>query len=138
MTLPGVIAATLVALAVNFALTFWLAHRALRPLVERLLAHTQFRVPQVSPENELTVAVLMRGHGPPLFLQATSRALRRAGPHVHDVSKACSRDGSGVIVFGKALVEGKAAWRSGRDVARGGPGLVHVLRKVSQRDAGQA
>ena len=143
MTLPGVIVATLVALAVNFALSYWLAHRALRPMVEWLLSHTKFRVPRVSPENELTVAVLVRvTPGPPLFLQSyilglsgvrfrTYMAVSMAAQVVY-----CS----GFIVFGKALVEGK-----GRMALIGGGllvaavALVQILRKrFAKRDAGQA
>jgi uncharacterized membrane protein YdjX (TVP38/TMEM64 family) len=143
MTLPGVIAATLVALAVNFALTFWLAHRALRPLVERLLAHTQFRVPQVSPENELTVAVLMRvTPGPPLFLQGYILGLSGVRFRTYmTVSMAVqSVMGTGVIVFGKALVEGKGGMAvMGVMLLVAAAVLVHVLRKrFAKRDAGQA
>jgi len=143
MTLPGVIAATLVALAVNFALTFWLAHRALRPLVERLLAHTQFRVPQVSPENELTVAVLVRvTPGPPLFLQGYILGLSGVRFRTYmAVSLAVQAVmGTGVIVFGKALVEGKGGMAvMGAMLLVAAAVLVHVLRKrFAKRDAGQA
>ncbi len=143
MTLPGVIAATLVALAVNFALTFWLAHRALRPLVERLLAHTRFRVPQVKPENELSVAVLMRvTPGPPMFLQGYILGLSgvRFRTYMWVSIAVQGLMGTGVIVFGKALIEGKGRMAvMGVMLLVAASVLVHVLRKrFAKRDADAA
>jgi uncharacterized membrane protein YdjX (TVP38/TMEM64 family) len=71
MTLGGVIAVTLVAVALNLALTYWLAHRAFRPLLERWVTRYGYRVPRVSAGNALTVALLVRlTPGPPFFLQS--------------------------------------------------------------------
>jgi uncharacterized membrane protein YdjX (TVP38/TMEM64 family) len=71
MTLGGVIAVTLVAIALNLALTYWLAHRAFRPLLERWVTRYGYRVPRVSADNALTVALLVRlTPGPPFFLQS--------------------------------------------------------------------
>ena len=42
----GVIAWSLGAVLVNLLLTHWLSHRALRPLVSRLLARFDFRLPE--------------------------------------------------------------------------------------------
>jgi uncharacterized membrane protein YdjX (TVP38/TMEM64 family) len=71
MTLGGVIAVTLVAVALNLALTYWLAHRAFRPLLERWVTRYGYRVPRVSADNALTVALLVRlTPGPPFFLQS--------------------------------------------------------------------
>jgi uncharacterized membrane protein YdjX (TVP38/TMEM64 family) len=71
MTLGGVIAVTLVAVALNLALTYWLAHRGFRPLLERWVTRYGYRVPRVSADNALTVALLVRlTPGPPFFLQS--------------------------------------------------------------------
>ena len=71
MTLGGVIAVTLVAVALNLALTYWLAHRAFRPLLERWVTRYGYRVPRVSADNALTVALLVRlTPRPPFFLQS--------------------------------------------------------------------
>jgi len=71
MTLGGVIAAALAAIALNLALTYWLAHRAVRPLLERLTERFGYTVPRVTPGNALTVALLVRlTPGPPFFLQS--------------------------------------------------------------------
>jgi uncharacterized membrane protein YdjX (TVP38/TMEM64 family) len=143
MTMPGVVAAAMAALTVNFALTYWLAHRALRPAAEWLLARTRFRVPQVKPENEWTVAVLMRvTPGPPLFLQGYILGLSGVRFRTYMVVSVAVQGGigMGVIVFGKALVEGK-----GGMALMGGLFLVatvvfvQILRKrFAKRDADQA
>jgi len=71
MTLGGVIAAALAAIALNLALTYWLAHRAVRPLLEKLTERFGYTVPRVTPGNALTVALLVRlTPGPPFFLQS--------------------------------------------------------------------
>ena len=143
MTLPGVIAAALAALAVNFALSYWLAHRALRPMAEWLLSHTKFRVPRVSPENELTVAVLVRvTPGPPLFLQSYILGLSGVRFRVYMAVSMAAQVVycSGFIVFGKALMEGKGGMAvMGAGLLVAAVALVQILRKrLAKRDAGQA
>jgi uncharacterized membrane protein YdjX (TVP38/TMEM64 family) len=71
MTMGGVLAATLAAIAVNLALTYWMAGRAVRPLLERLLKRFDYAVPRVTADNALTIALLVRlTPGPPFFLQS--------------------------------------------------------------------
>jgi uncharacterized membrane protein YdjX (TVP38/TMEM64 family) len=71
MTLGGVIAATLATIALNLVVTYWLAHRAFRPLLARLLERYGYSVPRVTAENALTIALLVRlTPGPPYFLQS--------------------------------------------------------------------
>jgi uncharacterized membrane protein YdjX (TVP38/TMEM64 family) len=70
MTLAGVLAATLAAIAVNLVLTYWLARRAVRPMLERLLRRFGYTVPRVTAENALSITLLVRlTPGPPFFLQ---------------------------------------------------------------------
>jgi uncharacterized membrane protein YdjX (TVP38/TMEM64 family) len=70
MTLGGVIAVTLVAVAANLALTYWIAHRALRPLVEGILKRYGYTIPRVTETNALSVALVVRlTPGTPFFLQ---------------------------------------------------------------------
>ena len=59
MTLGSVIAVTLVAVAANLALTYWVAHRALRPLVEGLLK----RYGYTQQADEMTRRLLERAEG---------------------------------------------------------------------------
>jgi uncharacterized membrane protein YdjX (TVP38/TMEM64 family) len=70
LTLPGVIAAALVAVAVQIALYYWLARYALRPTVERWMVRRGYTVPKLSNDNALAVVLLVRlPPGPPLPLQ---------------------------------------------------------------------
>ena len=68
--LGGVIAACGAALAVNLALTYWVARRALRPLAERLVVRMGYKIPQIDEEAQMEVTLLLRiTFGPPFFLQ---------------------------------------------------------------------
>ncbi len=70
LTLGGVIAAALAAIAVNLALAYALARWALRPALARLIRSRGYTIPQVTAKNALMVVLLVRlTPGPPLFLQ---------------------------------------------------------------------
>jgi uncharacterized membrane protein YdjX (TVP38/TMEM64 family) len=70
LTLGGVLAITLVVVAFNLALTYWLARRAVHPLLERLLQRFGYSVPRVTPENALSITLLVRlTPGPPYSFQ---------------------------------------------------------------------
>jgi uncharacterized membrane protein YdjX (TVP38/TMEM64 family) len=70
LTLPGVIAAALVAIAVQIALCYGLARYALRPALEKLVRRFGYSVPRLTADTALNVALLVRlTPGPPLFLQ---------------------------------------------------------------------
>ncbi|MBW7895529.1 MAG: hypothetical protein H3C27_10485 [Opitutaceae bacterium] len=69
LTLPGVVVAALVAVAVQLALSYAVARYGLRPLVARLIRRRGYTVPRVTPENALSVALLVRlTPGPPMIL----------------------------------------------------------------------
>jgi uncharacterized membrane protein YdjX (TVP38/TMEM64 family) len=71
MTMPGVIVTVAAAIAVNLALTYWLARYALRPMLTRLVARYGYAIPRLKPDNTLTVTMLVRlTPGPPFFLQS--------------------------------------------------------------------
>lgn len=70
MTMPGVVAAAMVAIALNLALTYWLARHAFRPFLTKLVARYGYTVPRVTAANALTVSLVVRlTPGPPFFLQ---------------------------------------------------------------------
>jgi uncharacterized membrane protein YdjX (TVP38/TMEM64 family) len=70
MTLGGVITAALVAIAINLALTYWLARYALRPLLSRLAERYGYKIPKVTKANALSIALAVRlTPGPPFFMQ---------------------------------------------------------------------
>jgi uncharacterized membrane protein YdjX (TVP38/TMEM64 family) len=71
MTMAGVIAAVLVAVARNLALTYWLARYALRPVLSRLAAHYGYKIPRVTGANALAITLVLRlTPGPPFFVQS--------------------------------------------------------------------
>lgn len=69
LTLPGVVAVALAAVAVQLALNYVVARYGLRPVVERLIRLRGYSVPRVTVKNALSIALLVRlTPGPPMFL----------------------------------------------------------------------
>jgi uncharacterized membrane protein YdjX (TVP38/TMEM64 family) len=109
MTMGGVLAATLFAIGINIALTHWLARRAVRPLLERLLKRFGYAVPRVTAENELSIALLVRlTPGPPFFLQSYILGLAEVSFRLYMiVSWLCVLPWAvGAVVLGRGLFEG--------------------------------
>jgi uncharacterized membrane protein YdjX (TVP38/TMEM64 family) len=66
----GVIAICLAILALNLALTYWVARYALRPVLTGLLKRYGYRVPRATPDNALALTLAIRlTPGPPYALQ---------------------------------------------------------------------
>jgi uncharacterized membrane protein YdjX (TVP38/TMEM64 family) len=109
MTMGGVLAATLVAIAVNIALTYWLARRAVRPMLERLLKRYGYSVPRVTSDNALSVALLVRlTPGPPFFLQSYILGLAEVPFRLYMlVSWLCVLPWAvGAVVLGRGIFDG--------------------------------
>jgi len=71
MTMPGVVAAVLAAVAVNLAFTYWLARYALRPILSRVTERYGYAIPRVTPGNALSITLVLRlTPGPPYFMQS--------------------------------------------------------------------
>lgn len=76
LTLPGVIAAASIAVAVQQVLSYVIARYALRPVVERLVRRRGWNVPRVTPTNALGIALVVRlTPGPPMILGSCLLAL---------------------------------------------------------------
>ena len=70
LSMGGVIAVALAVIALNLALTYWLARYALRPLLTNLVTRYGYKVPSITPQNALSVSLVVRlTPGPPFFLQ---------------------------------------------------------------------
>jgi uncharacterized membrane protein YdjX (TVP38/TMEM64 family) len=68
--LGGVIALALTCIAINLAFTYWIARYALRPVLMRLLTRYGYSVPRITPDNALSVLLLVRlTPGPPYAFQ---------------------------------------------------------------------
>lgn len=138
--MPLVVLFSLLALAVNLAFTFWLAHKALRPIAEWLLGKFGYRVPQVTPENELSVAVLLRvTPGPPYFMQGFLVALAGVRFRTYMIVSFGVQAMMGIafIVFGRAIMDGKGGLALlGLGLLGGGVVVVQMLRrKFAKRNA---
>ena len=79
MGMGGVIAVALVVIALNLALSYWVARYALRPLLTRLLTRYGYSVPRVTRENALSVLLVVRlTPGPPYAFQCFLLGLAEA------------------------------------------------------------
>jgi uncharacterized membrane protein YdjX (TVP38/TMEM64 family) len=76
LTLGGVIAAGLAAVAVQQSLSYWIARYGLRPVVERYIRRHGRTVPRVTQDNALSIALFVRlTPGPPMILGSCLLAL---------------------------------------------------------------
>lgn len=139
LSLPGVIAAGLAAVAVQVSLTYGIARYALRPPIARALARRGYTVPIVTPANTWTIAWLVRlTPGPPMFLGSCLLALAEIpfGRYlVVSLIVAAPWVAAGVIL-GQGLLQGDLA------LIGGGAGLalavliaVRWWRRTAGRDA---
>lgn len=78
MGVGTVIACAVLAVAVNLAGSYWIADRALRPLMERLVKRWGYAVPELPAGSAWEITLVVRIiPGPPLFLQSYLLALAR-------------------------------------------------------------
>ena len=60
MGMPTVVLLSLLAVTVNFTLTYFLARRALRPLLQRLVVRLGYKLPEVESKDATDLIVIMR------------------------------------------------------------------------------
>jgi uncharacterized membrane protein YdjX (TVP38/TMEM64 family) len=112
MGLGVVIAISLVVLAVNMALTYWVARYALRPALTKLLQRYGYTVPRVTPENALAITLVMRvTPGTPYVIQGYVLGIAEV-PFVlyMIVSWLCQAPWVvGFVVLGQGLLKGNFA-----------------------------
>jgi uncharacterized membrane protein YdjX (TVP38/TMEM64 family) len=138
--LGGVLAAYGAAIAVNLILTYWVARCALRPWIERLVARTGRKVPQFAPDEQLEVTLLLRiTPGPPFFLQSYLLGLGnvRFFTYLWVSWTIAMAYGVGFVVFGDAIIHGKAgAAITGVSLFIAAVIVTHLLRKHYGRGRG--
>jgi len=108
--MPVVLLLVWLSLAVNLALTYWLARYALRPWLEKLCRWLGYKLPQAAPADQRSLVILVRvTPGPPYVLQ--SYLLGLAGisfptyffiSWVITSSYACA-----FVLFGDAVMQGR-------------------------------
>jgi uncharacterized membrane protein YdjX (TVP38/TMEM64 family) len=106
----GVIAISLVAIAINLALGYWVARYAFRPVLAGLMKRYGYSVPRVTPENALMVTMLVRlTPGPPYAFQACLLGLAEVPFKLYLIVSwlALLPWVIGGIVLGKGLFSGK-------------------------------
>lgn len=105
----GVIAVSLVAIAINLALGYWIARYALRPVLAGLIKRYGYSVPRVTPENALTVTMIVRlTPGPPYSVQAVICGLAEVPFRMYMIVSwlAILPWAIGGIILGKGLLSG--------------------------------
>ncbi len=108
--MPLVVALSTLALAVNIALTYWLASRLLHPVLEKLFLRLGYKLPQVASGNAIDLIVLLRvTPGVPLPVQNYLLGLARV-PFGRYLLVSCLILGplnAAFVLFGDALLQGK-------------------------------
>lgn len=132
--LPLALFGTLTALAINVALSFGLARSVMHPAVEWLVQRMGRTVPQVRPQDQWMVTLLLRiTPGPPFFMQSYLLALGGIPFGVYmAVSVAVAWFyGAAFVIFGETLLSGSASkilFGVGLVVA-----VIVIIRLVRQR-----
>jgi uncharacterized membrane protein YdjX (TVP38/TMEM64 family) len=131
--MAGVIAAAAASLAVNLALSYWLARYGLRPWLEQMISRTKYKIPVVAAADQAQITLLVRiTPGPPLFVQNYLLGLAEVRfftymwiSWVINILYA-----AGFIVFGDAILQGKgkAAFIGFSALLALGM-MVHLLRR---------
>jgi uncharacterized membrane protein YdjX (TVP38/TMEM64 family) len=131
--LGGVIACAFTSLAVNMALTHWLASQALRPWLETWIARTRFHIPQLEADEHAELTLLVRiTPGPPFFTQSYLLGLAgvRFVTYMWVSCVVVFPFAAGFIAFGDAILHGKARLAIlGLSALAAVSLIVHFLRK---------
>lgn len=110
MGMGGVIAAAGVAIAIDLALSYWLARYGLRPWLEQMVARTKYKIPVIAEAEQNQIILLVRiTPGPPFFLQNILLGLAgvRFGPFFWISWVINMLFATGFIFFGEAILHGK-------------------------------
>ena len=107
---PTIILLGIVALTLNLTVTYWLARRALRQWLTRLLARFGYAIPQVDREDITDLIVLLRvTPGVPFFAQNYLLGIADA-PFLRYLVLSCAIQwpiNCGFMLFGDALSQGR-------------------------------
>ncbi|MGH7995763.1 MAG: VTT domain-containing protein, partial [Opitutaceae bacterium] len=137
----GTVAAALAAATTNLLITYWLARRALRPVLERLMERFGYRLPEMETRYSTDLIVILRvTPGIPFFAQNYLLGLADA-PVGRYLGISCAvvwTYTSALIVFGDALRRGSAKSAAGAIAAVVVAGAVThlVRRRYAGRKAG--
>ncbi|MBJ7283963.1 MAG: hypothetical protein JHD00_02590 [Akkermansiaceae bacterium] len=127
----------MLALALNFTWTYWLAAGPARRLVEKLLTATSLKIPELPHGDHLKLILVLRlTPGIPLFLQNYLLGFLRAPFYLYlPVSLLCTGIiGSGVILSGAGIADGNLKWAiTGVSLIVLGGVFTHLVRGWLER-----
>ena len=133
MGMGGVIAASGAAIAINLAISYWLARYGLRPWLEQMISRTKYKIPVIAEAEQNQIILLVRiTPGPPFFLQNFLLGLAgvRFGPFFWISWVINMLFASGFIFFGEAILHGKGkAALIGFSALLALGMIVHLLRR---------
>ncbi|MDB6128836.1 MAG: associated Golgi protein [Verrucomicrobia bacterium] len=144
MGVGNVILCCLAAVAVNVALSYWIASRALRPLATRLVRWLGYELPEIRGNSTWTVSLLVRiVPGPPFFLQSYLLGLARVpfGVYMTVSTIVPAAYISAMVLLGDGLMRGdRVAMIEAAAIFFVAGGVLHQLRmrfkaKASRREA---
>lgn len=122
----------MLALALNFTWTYWLAAGPARRLVEKLLTATSLKIPELPHGDHLKLILVLRlTPGIPLFLQNYLLGFLRAPFYLYlPVSLLCTGIiCSGVILSGAGIADGNLKWAiTGLSLIVLGGVFTHLVR----------
>lgn len=122
----------LTAVGLNQTWTYWVAAVPARKLVEKLLAATSFKIPELPRGDHLKLILVLRlTPGIPLFFQNYLLGFLRAPFHLYlPISILCTGViGCGVVLSGAGLADGKIKWAiTGVSMIALGGVLTHAIR----------
>ncbi len=106
--LAGVLALTLVILALNLALIYWLARFALRPVLTGLMKRYGYSVPRVTEKNALAVILVVRLTGSPYAVQGYILGLAEVPFRIYMIASwLCVLPwAAGAVVLGQGIMNG--------------------------------
>jgi uncharacterized membrane protein YdjX (TVP38/TMEM64 family) len=108
--MPLVVVLALLAMLINMALSYWLASRVLRPLLEALFKHLGYKIPAVTRGDESGLIVLLRvTPGIPFPVQNYLLGLARAsfGRYLLISFAIQGPLNAAFVVFGDSLLNGR-------------------------------
>lgn len=108
--IPLVIFLVTLSMTCNLLLTYWLARYAFRPFLERLIVRLGYQLPQVAPQDRLSLAVLLRvTPGPPFCLQSYILGLAEVPLRIYMLVSCLITipQAIALILFGDSLMKGK-------------------------------
>jgi uncharacterized membrane protein YdjX (TVP38/TMEM64 family) len=108
--MPLVVVLACAALTVNMTLTYWLARRALRPVLERLMTRFGYKLPALEPSELMDLTIVMRvTPGMPFVIQNYLLGMARVpfGRYVIVSSVIIWIYTVGIVLFGDAVLHGK-------------------------------